>query len=237
METQGGGQAVAGSTVSTDTRPLTLEINRAKLTPTGLLEQLKAAGSTTGTIIGGDGEAYYWAYDAPANGKIAHYIWGAPVSNLPTSGTATYGFYGGTVPTDNLGRTGQLSANWISVNFNSQTLSAVNSPAVTLTFTGNTQVATTSYEISLNNVPINSAVQNLGTSCVTGCTSTAASGQGRFSFAGSNGQAVLGSLAVSGTVNVTQTSTTVSPPTAAPPNPTVFQQQHSAGAALIWTKP
>lgn len=64
----------------------------------------------------------YWTYRSPdiSRGNLVgtHIAWGdTPRFALPTSGTAIYNYAGGTTPTDNMGRTGVISAGRLSVDF------------------------------------------------------------------------------------------------------------------------
>ena len=71
------------------------------------------------------GSGVYWTYRSPdissGNAVGTHIAWGdTPRISLPTSGTAVYNYAGGTTPTDNMGRTGVISAGRISVDFQSR---------------------------------------------------------------------------------------------------------------------
>ena len=72
--------------------------------------------------------------------------------------------------------------------------------------------------MTINNVPVNGLSQSLPTTCLVGCSSTAASGNGAFNFAGTSGQAIVGAVGAIGYL-------------------TTGNGPHGVGAATIWAKP
>lgn len=172
------------------------------------------------TVTPPGGESFYWSIQDQSTGDTGyHQAWGVTPVNLPTSGTATYSLYGHSTPTDNFGRTGSLSSASMTVNFANQTMTANTSTGINLTFGASGSLPVTMYQMSINNVPINNNVQTVPTTC-TGCyTGSSTYGGVNLSFAGTNGQAVLGAIAVQGSIGST-----------AP-------QTHVGAASAIWAKP
>lgn len=81
--------------------------------------------------VGADvGSGAYWTYRSPdlSSGNLVgtHIAWGdTPRFALPTSGTAVYNYAGGTTPTDNMGRTGVISAGRLGIDFQSRQVSTL----------------------------------------------------------------------------------------------------------------
>jgi len=76
----------------------------------------------------------YWTYlpASDANPLGHHIAWGDTPAALPTSGVAVYNFVGGTTPTDNFGRTGELSAGRLGMDFAGRQVKALDN--ITLKF-------------------------------------------------------------------------------------------------------
>lgn len=179
----------------------------------------KAANGGYQTVTPPGGESFFWAIQDQSTGNTGyHQAWGVTPVNLPTSGTATYSLYGHSTPTDNFGRTGSLTSASMTVNFASQTMTANTTTGINLTFPSSGSLPVTLYQMSINNVPINNTVQVVPTTCA-GCSTGSAYGGVNLSFAGSNGQAVLGAIAVQGSVG------------------NLAPQVHYGAAAAIWAKP
>jgi len=186
------------------------------------MDQVLAAKSANGgytSVLTPSGEHFYWAIQEPRSGTTGyHQAWGSVPTALPSSGTAVYSYYGGTTPMDNFGRVGSISSAAMTVNFTNQTMTANTATGINLTFPASGTLPVTMYQMAINNVPITSSVQQVPTTCV-GCASSQVYGGANLSFAGTNGQAVLGALAVQGQVGAS--------------NPTT----HVGAAAAIWAKP
>lgn len=186
-------------------------------TVTQVLAAKTANGVSYSSVTTPSGEQFYWSIQTGASGSTNyHQAWGNTPVSLPTSGTATYAYYGGTTPTDNLGRTGTISSASMTVNFGSHTMTANTSPGVTISFPASGSAPVTVYQMTFNNVPIVGTFQSVPTSC-TGCASTSATGFANLSYAGNSGQTVLGALGVGGSMA-----------SGAP---------HVGAAAAIWSKP
>jgi hypothetical protein len=181
----------------------------------------KTANGGYQTVTPPGGESFYWTIQDQSTGNTGyHQTWGVTPVNLPTSGTATYSLYGHSTPTDSFGRTGSLSSASMTVNFGSKTMTANTTTGINLMFPSSGSLPVTTYQMSINNVPINNFVQSVPTTCI-GCTTTNADYGGvNLSFAGTNGQAVLGAIAAQGTVSVGG-----------------VPQTHVGAAAAIWAKP
>lgn len=189
---------------------------------TGMSELLAIKASKGGynTIATPSGENFYWAIQEPGvSGTTGyHQAWGSVPTALPSSGTATYAYYGGSTPTDNFGRVGSISSASMTINFDSKTMTANTAPGINISYAASGSIPVTLYQMTINNVPINGMVQPVPTTCL-GCSSAQAYGGANLSFAGANGQAVLGALAVQGAVGATSPTT------------------HVGAAAAIWAKP
>lgn len=130
-------QADAGAAATT-ARSLSLADLRAAVPEVGDLTFYNAATfaaqlSRFTTVEARPAAAAYWTWTAPAaNASLTdrlgtHTIWGDTprAAALPTSGIVTYGFAGGTTPTDNLGRQGQFTAGQLAVDFASGKVQAL----------------------------------------------------------------------------------------------------------------
>lgn len=190
--------------------------------------------TTNGVLFHSDpATGIYWGFVEGANpdsnglyvdaGK--HYIFGPPVTNMPTSGTATYAFVGSTAPSITVagnassggGSGNSFTSGNFTANFSAQTLTtptmvmnfpssvASNIPPVTLTIASGQTIA---YGGA-------STAQPIAVTCTTGC-SGAVSGamNSRFTGNGASGLAVS-ITAYGGAVPVTMGGTTNSYPLSA----------------------
>lgn len=149
----------------------------------------------------------YWGYQDGANpdangmnvdgGK--HYIFGPPVTNMPTSGTATYAFLGSTVPSITVanstssgsGSGNSFTSGNFTANFSAQTLTT---PAMAMNFANNGQIPAMSLNIAAGQTisygGANTA-QNIAITCSGGCTAPVAGNiNTRFTGNGASGLAV-----------------------------------------------
>ena len=145
----------------------------------------------------------YWTYEAadssdPANHFGWHLAWGDPVTNMPTSGIATYAYVGGTSPTDTLGRTGAFSGSNLTVNFGTQQIT--NTSAMTMSFGAAGSAPVTSFTFAANqtwSIGSNS-YQPISAVCTTGCSGGSASGFTNGRFFGNGATGLAAAIAVSG---------------------------------------
>lgn len=110
----------------------------AALSKTRNVERLAAAG-------------VYWSYQPPQSGSPGslgtHYTWGdRPSVAPPTAGVAQYAFGGGTTPVDNFGRTGELTAGRLSMDFSARQVKALDPIGMSFARTG-TALNATSYTL------------------------------------------------------------------------------------------
>lgn len=203
------------------------------------LDQYLAAKTSSGvsysSVAGSGGERFYWAVEpGPTRSSDHHQAWGATPIVLPSNGSASYVYAGGTTPTDNQGRSGTISSATMTVNFDSRTMSADADPGVRISFPAVGNYPTVSYRMTISNVPINGIAQTVPTTC-SGCVTRDASGLVNLQFGGTSGQAVLGALAVGGLRE------------SYPVYPNLFidaisrggyttQTYHTGAAAAIWTR-
>lgn len=159
----------------------------------------KASGVSYSSVITASGERFYWGVEqGPSSSSDHHQAWGASPVSLPTSGSASYEYAGGTTPTDNSGRSGSISSAMMTVNFGSQTMTANTDPGIRISFPAVGNFSAVSYRMTFNNVPINGVAQSIPTLCSGGCASREATGFANLQFAGTAGQAVIGALGVGG---------------------------------------
>ncbi|ROZ71521.1 FecR domain-containing protein [Ramlibacter sp. WS9] len=124
---------------------------------------------------GRPGAGLYWTFEPPTepgNPTGTHFVFGdTPLVALPGSGTAVYNFVGGTAPTDNLGRTGSLSAGRLGMDFQTRQVKALD--PITLQFARQAVVPATGYQVSAGSTwNMGAGAQALsGVQCV-GCNGT-----------------------------------------------------------------
>jgi hypothetical protein len=189
-----------------------------------LVNKTAKGGYQTVTNIPG-GESFYWAVQDQGTGNTGHHqAWGyAPIS-LPSSGTATYNLYSHSSPTDNFGRSGTLGSASMTVNFTDRTMTANTESGISLQFPSSGFLPVTTYKMSISNVPINNTTQAVPTIC-SGCLTSGVEGAVNLSFAGNNGQAVLGALAVQGNISSLGVDGGVN------------SQPHVGAATAVWARP
>lgn len=165
--------------------------------PAMLAQAFAAAGYTPLYSAAADA---YWAHEPrhPSD-PVGHYGWHsgwgtAPVA-MPTQGTAvSYGFVGGTIPTDSAGTQGTFSAGGpLLMNF--VTRQITNSAAMTVAFTA------TTYSIAANQTWGMNTWQNqaLSATCSGACGSATANINGAFS--GVNAQGYIAAIGVQGQIS------------------------------------
>lgn len=159
----------------------------------------RASGGSYSSVVTANGERFYWGVEqGPSSSSDHHQAWGASPVSLPTSGSASYEYSGGTTPTDNAGRSGTISSATMTVNFGSQTMSANTDSGVQISFRAVGNFPAVNYRMTFKNVPINGIAQSIPTLCGGGCASREATGFANLQFAGTAGQAVIGALGVGG---------------------------------------
>lgn len=149
----------------------------------------------------------YWTYEVPSatdgpNHFGWHYAWGDPVTNMPTSGIATYAFVGATNPTDTMGRTGSFTGSNLTVNFTSQQIT--NLSAMQMNFASTQTAPTTTIVFPANQTWAigSNTYQPMASTCLAGCTAgsqTYAYTNGQFVGSGASG--LTAAIAVNATVN------------------------------------
>lgn len=179
----------------------TIDVNSSEVSQS--LDQYLVAKGASGvsySSVGTEsGERFYWGVaQGPSSSSDRHQAWGASPVSLPSSGSASYEYSGGTTPTDNAGRSGTISSATMTVNFGSQTMTANTDPGVRISFPAVGNFSAVSYRMTFNNVPINGVAQSIPTLCSGGCASREATGFANLQFAGTTGQAVIGALGVGG---------------------------------------
>lgn len=168
-------------------------------TPASLASALQSQGTTVGYNASA---GIYWAYEQPdASDGAGHFGWhsgwGDPVTNMPTSGIASYAYVGGTSPTDSLGRTGTFTGSTLSVNFSTQQIT--NLSAMQMNFTGGPGATTITFAANQTWSIGSQTNQPIAATCSAGCTISYASTNGQFTGNGASGLAA--SIAVAGTVS------------------------------------
>jgi hypothetical protein len=154
------------------------------------------------------GAGVYWTYRSPdpSSGNVVgtHIAWGdTPRVALPTSGSATYNFAGGTTPTDSLGRTGTLAAGRLGVDLGTRQVTALDPMGMSFARTSTAGAVAyvvptgTSWALS----PSNQTLSNVR--CV-GCTGSA-TGVINGRIVGATGVGYAAGLSFQGTLTGTTT--------------------------------
>jgi hypothetical protein len=157
-------------------------------------------------VDGSLADGVFWTQSEASSGVGigSHRIWGdKPAIAMPTAGLATYQFLGGTVPTDNYGRTGQLSAGNLLADFGSRTLRAVDPLTVTFSAGAADRVPSLRYELAAGaQWQMTDATQRLsGVSCA-GCAAGTAQGDVNGRFLGTRATGYGAVFSFSGSVPV-----------------------------------
>jgi hypothetical protein len=122
------------------------------------------------------GSGVYWTFRPPGTAESTnlgtHLAWGdTPRVALPTSGTAIYNFVGGTTPTDNMGRTGVLSAGRLGMDF--QTRQVTSMDPIAMGFAKTANASAVAYAIPTGSTwSMTSGNQTLANVRCVGCNGT-----------------------------------------------------------------